>query len=218
MPTKTPQLRLPLITFTLVLTLALCAHARGAQRAPADHAPQPTQKTLGAALVQHLAQSGQLCVGKYTWPIRITSQDVANRQRDAVQLPVMEQAGLVEATPADDGAVSYRLSTAGRRWYWPRLVTPRDGAPGKLAVQDFCAGTLTLDRLVRWTPPVLVGGHYETLATYTYTMQAAEWTTDARLLDVFPVVDQIVKGQRSAELAQRLRFVDGQWVAVTELN
>lgn len=201
--------------FASTFTLALCMHAQAAQT---THAPHPNQKILGTALVQHLAQSGQLCVGKYTWPIRITPQDVENRQRDAVQLPVMAQAGLVEATPADDGAVSYRLSAAGRRWYWPRLVTPRDGAPGKLAVQDFCAGTLKLDRLVRWTPPVLVGQHYETLATYTYTMNAAEWTADPRLLDVFPVVDQIVKGQRSAELAQRLRFVDGAWVAVTDLN
>ena len=195
--------------------LLLLATAGITLHATAAPAPVPDKKTLSKALARYLADRGQLCVGKYDWPITVTPQDAENGRRDAVQLPAMEQAGLVHATPGDDGAVTYRLSEAGSKYYWPRTVNRRDGEPGEMAMHDFCAGRLALEQVVRWTPPVQVGDHYESTATYTYTVAPAAWTADPRLQQVFPMIARVIRGQHTAQLAQRMRFAGGRWEAVT---
>lgn len=186
--------------------------------AAAAAAPVPDKTSLGTALARYLADRGQLCVGKYDWPITVTPQDAANGQRNALQLPVMEQAGLVQATPGEAGAVTYRLSEAGSQYYWPRTVNRRDGKPGEMAVHDFCAGRLALEQVVRWTVPVPVGDYYESTATYTYTVVPAAWTANPRLQQVFPMIARVIKGQHTAQLAQRMRFAGGRWEAMTAVE
>jgi hypothetical protein len=197
--------------------LALAGAAAQAATATATP-PVPNKTALGAALVRYLADHGELCVGKYDWPIVVTARDAENGQRNAVQLPAMEAAGLVLATPGADGAVSYALSEKGRQYYWPRRVERRDGTPGRMDVRDFCAGRLALDQVVQWTAPVLVGEHYEATATYTYAVAPAPWTAEPRLQQVFPMIARVIKGQHGARLAQRLRFVDGRWEALTAVE
>ena len=194
--------------------LSACVHAGAASAS----APVTDQATLGAALTRYLAGYGQLCVGRYDWPITVKAQDVDNGQRDALQLPAMAQAGLVAATPAEEGAMRYTLSDAGRAYYWPRTVPRRDGTPGVKAVHDFCAGRLKLDSVVQWTPPVLSGDHYETTARYTYAIAAAPWTANPRLQQVFPMITRVIKGQHAAQLSQKLQFVDGRWDAVVAVE
>ena len=198
--------------------LLLLAAAGVTLHAAAAPVPAPNKTSLGTALARYLADRGQLCVGKYDWPITVTPQDAENGQRNALQLPVMEQAGLVQATPGDAGAVTYRLSEAGSKFYWPRTVSRRDGKPGEMAVHDFCAGRLALEQVVRWTPPVLVGDHYESTATYTYTVNPAAWTADPRLQQVFPMIARVIKGQHTSQLAQRMRFAGGHWEAMTAVE
>jgi hypothetical protein len=201
-----------MISRLLLLAAGVTFHAAAAT------APVPTKKTLGTGLARYLADRGQLCVGKYDWPITVTPQDAENGQRNAVQLPAMEQAGLVQGTPGDAGAVTYRLSEAGRKFYWARKVARRDGTPGEMAVHDFCAGRLALEQVVRWTDPMRVGDHYESTATYTYTIAPAAWMDDPRLQEVFPMIARVIKGQHTARLAQRMRFAGGRWEAVTAVE
>jgi hypothetical protein len=198
--------------------LSACVHAGAASASASVSAPVTDQATLGAALTRYLTGYGQLCVGKYDWPITVKAQDVDNGQRDAVQLPAMAQEGLVKAAPAEEGAMRYTLSDAGRAYYWPRTVPRRDGTPGVKAVHDFCAGRLQLDSVVQWTPPVLSGDHYETTARYTYAIAAAPWTANARLQQVFPMITRVIKGQHSAQLSQKLQFIDGRWEAVVAVD
>jgi hypothetical protein len=198
--------------------LLLLAAAGATLHATAAPAPVPNKTALGTALARYLADRGQLCVGKYDWPITVTPQDVESGQRNAVQLPAMEQAGLVQATPGDDGAVTYRLSAAGSKYYWPRTVNRRDGKPGEMAVHDVCAGRLMLEQVVRWTAPMRVGDNYESTVTYTYTIAPAAWTADPRLQQVFPMIARVIKGQHTAQLAQRMRFAGGRWEAVTAVE
>ena len=186
--------------------------------AGAASAPVTDQATLRAALTRYLTAYGQLCVGKYDWPITVKAQDVDNGQRDAMQLPAMAQAGLVAATPAEEGAMRYTLTDTGRAYYWPRTVARRDGTPGVKDVHDFCAGRLQLDSVVQWTPPVLSGDHYETTARYTYAIAAAPWTANARLQQAFPMITRVIKGQHTAQLSQKLQFVDGRWDAVVAVE
>ena len=192
----------------------LLAAAGIALHATAATAPVPDKQSLGKALTRYLTERGQLCVGKYDWPITVAPQAAENDDRNARQLPVMEQAGLVTGTPDETGAVTYRLSEAGLMYYWPRKVNRRDGRQGEMDVHDFCAGRLALDQVVRWTAPVLVGDYYESTATYTYSIAPAGWTTDPRLQQAFPMIARVIAGQHKARLAQRMRFINGRWEAV----
>ena len=196
----------------------LLAAAGIALHATAATAPVPDKQSLGKALARYLAERGQLCVGKYDWPITVAPQAAENGDRNARQLPVMEQAGLVTGTPDETGAVTYRLSEVGLKYYWPRKVNRRDGQPGEMDVHDFCAGRLALDQVVHWTAPALVGDHYESTATYTYSIVPAEWTTDPRLQQAFPMIARVIAGQHKARLAQRMRFAGGRWEAVTTVE
>lgn len=192
--------------------------ASAAVHAGAVPPPVADQASVGSALTRYLTEHGQLCVGKYDWPITVTAPAVESGQRDALQLPAMAQAGLVQGTPADDGATRYVLTEAGRAFYWPRQVARRDGTPAQMAVHDFCAGRLRLERVVQWTAPVLVGDHYQTTARYTYIVAAAPWTANPRLQQVFPMVARVIRDQHSAQLAQRLQFIDGRWEALVAIE
>jgi hypothetical protein len=201
-------------TTIMLAAVALCVQAGAATASATATTAAPSKKDLSAALTRYLADYGQLCVGKYDWPITVMPQDAGNGERNAVQMPAMAEAGLVQVLPASDGAMVYRLTDAGRKYYWPRKINRRDGAPGQADVHDFCAGRLALDQVVRWTPPVQVGDHLESTATYTYSIAPAPWTADPRLQQVFPMIDRVIKGQHKAQLAQRLRLVEGKWEAV----
>lgn len=61
-------------------------------------AAQPSRQGLTRAVTQYLAQHGDLCVGKFTWPRIVTPEDREEGTDDAVQLPVLEHLGLVKST------------------------------------------------------------------------------------------------------------------------
>src|ERR1700741_844748 len=90
---------------------------------------QPNKKMLETALTKYLAKQGDLCVGKFDWPIDISQRDVESSTRDAVQLPVMEKLGLVASSSESvmrkgEGDVEtpvpvqrYVLTDAGKKFY-----------------------------------------------------------------------------------------------------
>src|ERR1700730_11374596 len=98
--------------------------------------PAPEQKALHRELVKYLAKQGQLCLGKFDWPIDVSQQDIQENTRDAVQLPVLEKLGLVTSTVTeaqrvgiDDNLVHtvavkrYELTSAGRKSYLDKDIT-----------------------------------------------------------------------------------------------
>ncbi|MES2152933.1 MAG: hypothetical protein V4508_24410 [Pseudomonadota bacterium] len=178
------------LTLLPLLCLACAAHA----------APAPNQLTISGALQHYLAERGDLCVGKFDWPIAVGAQDRDAGSRDALQMPVLEKLGMVVGE-RDGETTRYALSEAGKKFYIKR----REGKA------DFCAGKIKLKKVVRWTPPDAAG---ETTVSYTYTIAAAPWTRDSAAQQVFPMVDRVVKGQGSLQLTQRLKWLHRRWVAV----
>src|SRR5580692_12876791 len=69
---------------------------------------QPSPRDMTRAVKQFLAEHGDLCMAKYTWPRDVTAADRDAHSNDAVQLPVLERLGLVQSTqipvPAAGGA------------------------------------------------------------------------------------------------------------------
>ena len=207
----------------LSMAVLLCISATAMGAAPA----QPNRKVLAAALDQHLQQYGDLCLGKFDWPIDVSDKDIAAGSRDAVQMPALEKMGLVLASTESmpgmeegqaEAVVSvkrYALTDAGKKFYLNR-ETRSVTSGGKEVVHqgDFCAGKLSLNTLVRWDQPVPAGEGRETTASYTYKFKAAHWTRDPEMRRVFPMVQRIIDGAGTMELKQRLRWTKNTWVGV----
>ena len=63
----------------------------------AGHHDRPDQKQLTQAVKAFLADHGDLCMAKYTWPRDVTPGDEKTDPNDAVQLPVLERLGVVQS-------------------------------------------------------------------------------------------------------------------------
>ena len=189
---------------------------------------QPSNRVLARALDKHLQQYGNVCLGKFDWPIDVSAKDIAAGGTDAVQMPVLEKIGLVVSSAetvslAGQGQAEqvvsvqrYALTEAGRHFYLRTESTSTASNGAKtLRQNDFCAGKLRLKTLVHWDPPVRVGAHQETTVSYTYTFEAAPWTRNPEIRTVFPMLDRLIKGAGSMELKQGLRLTENTWEAVT---
>jgi hypothetical protein len=199
----------------ILLASALAACACVAQGA----SPNPSQKSLKPAVEKYLKEKGDFCLGKFNWPVIVTELDRQGRTNDAIQMPVLENIGLVASSsaPNDPTAKSYELTDEGKKYYIVKkavtlgpLDKPIDH-PG-----DFCVAKLKLDHVVGWQPVEVVDGRPQTTVNYTYKVgSVAPWARDPRITKVFPMIDRIVGGEGKQHLMQRFAWADGWWVAVT---
>jgi hypothetical protein len=202
-----------------ILAAGLCAFAA------CGLAAQPTRQDLRAALEKYLQERGNLCLGKFDWPIEISERDSRLGTRDAMQMPVLEKAGIVSSKVVEkqeEGAeqavtvTRYELTGIGRKFYLARDTT-NVSADGKEIVHhgDFCAGKLSLDKIVGWSTPQATADEQQTTVTYTYKIAAADWARKPEIQKVFPMVDRIIKGERTLQLEQLFRLTKDGWVAVS---
>jgi hypothetical protein len=214
----------PFAVTTLVITLGLLAANANAWASAS--APAPDQKALRYALEKYLAKQGHVCLGKFDWPIDVTQQDFQHNARDAVQMPVLEKLGLVTSTVGeaqrvvnDEGAKEtvpvkrYELTPTGRKSYLDKDTTRGSGAAQIEHHKDLCAAKLTLDKIVRWDESQAADVRGGTLF-YTYRVTAAPWVLTPDAQKVFPMVDRIIKGEGTLQLAQRMQLSKEGWIAV----
>jgi DNA-binding PadR family transcriptional regulator len=201
------------------MRMAACVMLVGAAGLAHAVATQPSQRTLTRAVANYLSDHGDLCVGKFTWPRVVTEEDQRNNTNDAVQLPVLERLGLVESTetpaPAAGTARRYTLTDKGLQYYLrkKRVTLGAHDMPVEHDA-DLCVGSLTLDKVVKWSPPEPVHGHLETLVHYTYHIKSADWMADEDARKVFPVVDRIIRGQGYLLMTVNVQLKDGKWAPV----
>jgi hypothetical protein len=185
-------------------------------------AAQPSRQTLTRAVTHYLSDHGDLCVGKFTWPRVVTPEDRLANTNDAVQLPVLERLGLVESTeisgPAAATAESgkrYSLTEKGRRYYLQKkhVTVGAHDLPVKHDA-DLCVARLSLDKVVKWSPPEQMHGHLETVVRYTYHINAADWMLDPQARQIFPVVDRIIRHEGNMLMSATVRLQDGKWQPV----
>ena len=183
---------------------------------------QPSQRALTSAVTQYLSDHGDLCVGKFAWPRVVTSQDRLAGTNDAIQLPVLERLGLVESAEISAPAAAsvetgtrYSLTAKGRQYYLQkkRITLGAHDQPVEHD-KDLCVARLTLDKVVKWSPPEQAHGHLETMVRYTYHIKSANWMADAEARKAFPVVDRIIRGQRNLLMSVNVQLQDGKWMPV----
>lgn len=209
------------LRFAVAATLALGSMSGSLSQA----GDQPSRETLTKAVDRYLSDHGDLCVGKFTWPRVVTPQDRQDKTNDAVQLPVLERLGLVQATDiaapavaptaADEGGKSYSLTAKGHRYYL-RKNRVTVGAHGMPTVHDadLCVAHLSLDKVVKWSPPEPAHGGLESLVRYTYRVKAADWMADPQARAVFPVVDRIIRNEGNLLMSVNVRLENGKWEPV----
>jgi hypothetical protein len=191
----------------------------------------PDQKAMRHALEQYLARQGEVCLGKFDWPIDVSQRDFQTNARDAIQMPVLEKLGLVTSTVAeeprivgDEGAKQtvpvkrYELTPVGRKSYLDKDVTTRGtGTPQIEHHKDLCAAKLTLDKMVRWeeadSNTSVRDGIREGTIAYTYHVTAVPWALSPEAQKVFPMVGRIIRGDGKLELEQRMQFGKEGWTA-----
>ena len=144
---------------------------------------------------------------------------------EAVQMPVLERLGIVQSvpvpvsvadTPKEEGpARRYALTDKGRQYYLHRKHTVLN-VHNRVEEHDadFCVAHLSLDRVVRWSPPESVNGQLETQVHYTYHIKAAAWMADPQARQVLPVIDRIIRGEGTLLMSATARLRDGKWVPV----
>lgn len=220
-------------TCSLVTGLLCAAGMAQANPAPSTRSLAPSRPALTAAVKDYLADHGDLCVGKFTWPRDVTDADRQAGTNDAVQLPVMERLGLVESqvlpaviptsarstdghsTPAAGRITRYSLTAKGRQFYLQKKTTfvgVHTASVERSA--DLCLAHLSLDKVIRWTPPAQVHGHLESVVWYTYKIKSADWMSDPRARKVFPVVARIIRGQGNLLMTATVQAHNGTWLPV----
>jgi hypothetical protein len=181
----------------------------------------PTAANFTRGLDDYLRVRGDLCLGLggEQWPIDVWPGSPAAHDRNAVQMPVLEKLGLVSSSGAVVEKTSatgvsrvavrrYRLTDAGRAHY-----RQRPGLASGSGVSDFCVAKLTLDQVAGWEISDRGGGQRGAIVHYTYHVDAAPWTRDPDARRVFPMVDRVVRGAGSAQLAEGFTLTADGWVA-----
>jgi hypothetical protein len=195
----------------LLLTLAVACRAK----------VDPDRAAFERGMQAYLDRRGDLCVGRPRWPIDVLPG--AEGTADAIQLPVLEQLGLVTSTVIqvrDAGIATpfqarrYRLTSAGHRLYLDRETrlpaSPDDARAPQRA--DLCLAKLTLDKVTHWQ--IQKDGAASTaLVSYTYHAEAPAVARDPRLGRVFPAVARVLGGAGQAELVEGFTLTPAGWTA-----
>jgi len=208
---------------SFLIILGLLCHAPLAFAGKA--ADEPTQKSMQAALHSYLAQQGNFCLGKFNWPIDVSEADFAQQTKDALQMPALEKLGLVAAVDIEatrklgDTQLAlpykrYTLTAAGKKFYLPKKIITEEAGQKIEHTHDLCAAKLTLDKVVRWEKIQLQGDNQVTTVSYTFKVAAPDWTHDADLQKVFPMLATVLNGEGSLQLKQLFRWSGKRWVPV----
>ncbi|MGO4380776.1 hypothetical protein [Pseudoduganella sp. RAF53_2] len=208
---------------TIVATIAALATLAGCSNDKALN-----QVNIDKAMQTYLAQRGDLCLAKSSWPIDVTEAESGTGSRNGVQMPVLEKIGLVSSSGAmgerkdDDGNVTqvpvrrYALTEEGKKYYLARAPHKHEvESRYATAPHDFCAVKLTLDHVVGWEMPKRPDGSSggEAVVTYTYQVKPAAWAMNEDVRRVFPMVDNIIRGAGTMQLKESLVLTEAGWEA-----
>lgn len=200
------------ILLCTAIALTACGHPDAANEA-----------NFRAGLEKQLAEHGDLCIGRHTWPVDVPDLPVAAQMRDGIQMPALEHAGLVSHVAAEmtlrhqDGssetvkALRYDLTETGRGFVNAHPKTAAHGAEAD--TPDLCYGHVKLAKVTGWDKPVHDNASRLTTAVrYTYTLDATPWAADTMVQQAFPVLARVVKGSGTMELKQMMVATSGGWV------
>ena len=196
------------IALAALVLLAACHDRQQAQL--------PNRANFTTALNDYLTLRGHLCLAKYDWPITVTAADRAARSLDAQQMPVLETLGLAQGRDVGDAASAareYKLTDEGSKYYVHTPVVIVTATQHLTHPADFCAATLTLDRIVGWEKPLTLDGRTVTSVLFTYRIEPAPWARTPEALRVFPVIANAIANAGTQQLRLGVHLTPRGWIA-----
>jgi len=205
-----------------VSLLALLASLAGCDN---EAARFPNQDNFTATVNDYLAQRGHVCLAKYSWPITVAA---GSHEPDAQQMPVLEKLGLVtgkdvvaaagnaagaQPSAATVPAREYALTDAGRKYYLQVPVVIRTTTQTVTHPADFCAATLSLDRLIGWDPPQTRDGRTATSLLFTYRIAPDPWAAAPEVLQAFPLLARAIQREGTMQVRLGVHLARRGWVA-----
>lgn len=192
--------------------LALLALLAGCDN---EQARFPDRDNFTATVNDYLAQRGHVCLAKYTWPITVAA---GSHEPDAQQMPLLEKLGLVTgrdvaASQANAPAREYALTDAGRKYYLQVPVVIRTTTQTVTHPGDFCAATLSLDRLVGWDPPQTRDGRTVTSLLFTYRIAPDQWAGTPEVQQAFPLLARAIQREGTMQVRLGVHLTRRGWVA-----
>lgn len=174
--------------------------------------------TFTRGMIAYLAAHGELCLGK-EFPLDVTEHEFQVRARNAVQMPALEQLGLVISRAAmgqvntEEGPVAtpvtrFELTETGRQYYRAEA----HGGDGQKPHADLCVAKLSLDKVASFELSAPKDAR-NAVVKYTYHVKAAPWTRAPEIKAVFPAVDRVVSGESTALLEEGFTLTKDGWVA-----
>jgi len=192
------------------LLLMLVASLAGCDN---EEARFPNRDNFTATTSDYLAQRGHVCLAKYAWPITVVA---GSREPDAQQMPVLEKLGLVvgkDVAAAQPPAREYALTETGRKFYLQVPVVIRTTTQTVTHPADFCAATLSLDRLIGWDPPQTRDGRTATSLLFTYRIAPNPWATAPEVQQVFPLLARAIQREGTMQVRLGVHLTRRGWVA-----
>ncbi|TCK34662.1 hypothetical protein B0G84_6620 [Paraburkholderia sp. BL8N3] len=173
---------------------------------------EANRENLTAAVSQFLDAHGDMCVGKVNWPIDITKEEAQAHTPNSMQLPALKKVGLVEQKQVSDTTMRFSLTDEGRKYYLHKPM-PSVASDGTMRMHegDLCYGKLHVDKVIGWEPVRTENGAQRTVVTYTYTIDAAPWTRNPDVQQMFPVVAMVVKSGGMLQLKQVVVLTKDGW-------
>jgi hypothetical protein len=185
-----------------------------------EQARFPSQDNFTATTNDYLAQRGHACLGKYEWPITVAA---GSHEADAQQMPVLEKLGLVTGkdvvgTPTNTAGATapareYALTDAGRKFYLQVPVVIRTPTQTVTHPADFCAATVSLDRLVGWDPPQTRDGRTATSLLFTYRIAPEPWAGTPEVQQAFPLLARAIQREGTMQVRLGVHLTRRGWVA-----
>jgi hypothetical protein len=183
---------------------------------------EPSGANFRMAINQYLAKHGDACtMFGQPFPVDVTESAQRLQSDTAMQMAVLEQAGLVHSRnttavvhgmmdalhgPTPPQAVKrYDLTAEGQRYFkkTPRILGQ---------TTRFCYGEKTVDTIVKWTEPVTMGGATQTEVTYTYKIaDLAPWAQRSDVQREFGDVRTTVGGISKSNEIVGLQLTNQGW-------
>jgi hypothetical protein len=186
-------------------------------------------KNFGAAIEQHLAERGRLCLGMLNWPVVLKVEDGKPvpgpfMREVPTRMAALQAAGLVkaEALEVDDPfsvgreggrkvpAIRYTLAEAAGPFLQEPVSRPawtKDTKP-----MDLCWGRKSVDKVVKWTGPIAMGEYQAARVEYTYRIvDLAPWAQRPDIQQAFDSVKEAFDGVGTKPQARRVQLTSEGW-------
>lgn len=190
------------------------------------------ETNFGNAISQYLDQKGDLCLNMKKWPVDVSSMDLQMQKSfptgTAGQMAALEAVGLVKGTDTEvDQIGAFTNKPTGNKFKVKRYVltdaakpfekqseNEYSGVNGKVkeTLTNICWGKKSLDKVVKWEGPVVLGDYQEAKVIYQYKIDnLADWAKKPEFQAAFSSVGDIIDNASKKEVSHGVKLTSEGW-------